>query len=139
MATTKHSLLLVEDSQDDEALALRAIAHSGVPCDVKVIRHGGEALALLLNDTGPPPTLIVLDFHLPGFNGLEILRELRKHERTKRLPIVMLSSLENESEIKDCLNSGASSFVPKPMDAQAYTDNIALIIRYWLTVDKRPD
>jgi two-component system response regulator len=132
-------LLLVEDSEDDEALSLRAIRNCGVPCDVTVIRHGGDAIALLPLPPGPPPDLIVLDFHLPGRNGLEILRALRSHETTRYLPIVMLSGLETNKDIATCLAEGANSCVQKPFDPETYQEHVALIVKYWLTVNKRPD
>jgi two-component system response regulator len=135
----RRSLLLVEDSTDDEALSLRAISGCGVPCDVRVVRHGGEALDQLLAEEGPIPDLIVLDYHLPGRNGLEILRELRKHEKTRHMPIVMLSALESDGEITACLSEGANSCVQKPVDPRLFIDHVALLTRYWLTVDKRPE
>ena len=139
MGEQQRSLLLVEDSWDDETLSLRAISACGVQCDVSVIRHGGEALGHLLSPDGPIPDLIVLDFHLPGYNGLEILRELRQQERTRHVPIVMLSALESDKEIVACLREGANSCVQKPMDPQIYSDHVAMIVRYWLMVDKRPE
>lgn len=135
----KPSLFLVEDNLDDESLSLKAITSSGVPCDVHVIRHGGEAVKSLISELGPVPDLIVLDFHLPGFNGLEILRELRKQERTRYVPVVMLSALESDGEVSDCLVEGANSCVKKPMDPGKYVEHVALIVRYWLTVDRRPE
>jgi two-component system response regulator len=138
MGGLHHSLLLVEDSPDDAALSLRAVSQAGVPCDVRVIGHGGEALRLLLNPEGPIPSLIVLDFHLPGYSGLEILRALRSQERTRHVPIVMLSSLESDKEVMQCLEGGASSCVQKPMEFQSYVECVALLVKYWLTVDKRP-
>jgi CheY-like chemotaxis protein len=139
MVGLQRSLLLIEDQADDEFLSLRAISKSGVPCAVKVIRHGGEALGLLLSPEGPIPDLIVLDFHLPGRNALEILRALRKNEKTRLLPIVMLSSSESSQQISECLRLGARSWVHKPIDPAVYVEHVALIVRYWLTVDKRPD
>jgi two-component system response regulator len=139
MGGFQHSLLLVEDSPDDAALSLRAISSSGVPCEVKVIGHGGEALGLLLAPEGPVPSLIVLDFHLPGYNGLEILRALRAQEKTRHVPIVMLSALESDKEILECLREGANSCVQKPLEFQTYVEHVALIVRYWLTIDRPPE
>jgi CheY-like chemotaxis protein len=138
MNQLRPSLLLIEDSSDDEALSLRAIAACGVPCEVHVIRHGGEAMVLLLSPEGPTPDLIVLDFHLPGYDGLEILRELRKNERTRHVPVVMLSALESDEEIAGCLAEGANSCVQKPVDAALYEHRVNQIVRYWLTVNRRP-
>jgi len=139
MVQLRHALLLVEDSSDDEALSLRGINTCGVPCTVHVARHGKEALETLLSSDTPWPDLVVLDFHLPGINGLEILRELRKHDMTRRVPVVMLSSLASDDQVLDCLEEGANSFVEKPDDPRTYVDQVALIVRYWFTVDKRPE
>jgi two-component system response regulator len=133
------SLLLVEDSLDDEALSLRAITSSGVDCEVSVYRHGGDAVKALIAADGPVPNLIVLDFHLPGFNGLEILRELRKQERTRYVPVVMLSSLASDEEVINCFREGANSCVKKPIDPKIYVDHVASIVRYWLTVERQPE
>jgi two-component system, response regulator len=132
-------LFLVEDSADDAVLSKRAISKSGVHCDVNHVSHGGEALAMLLAPDGPIPDLIVLDFHLPQYNGLEILRALRASARTRHVPIVMLSALESDEEIHQCLAEGANSCVQKPVESESYTERVALIVRYWLTVDKRPE
>jgi two-component system response regulator len=132
-------LVVVEDNQDDEVLTLRAVRQSGVNCSVSVIRHGREALNQLVVPEGEVPDLIVLDFHLPGYNGLEILRALRKEDRTKRVPIVMLSALESSREIRQCLDEWANSFVRKPVDFAQYMEQVKLVIRYWLTADQRPE
>lgn len=123
---------------DDENLTREAISSSGVPCEVHVIRHGGDAVKSLIAENGPVPDLVVLDFHLPGFNGLEILRELRKQERTRYVPIVMLSLLESDRDLSDCLAEGANSCIRKPQDPEVYVEHVALTIRYWLTLDQRP-
>ena len=136
MIATRPTLLLVEDSADDEALSLRAISQCGIPCDVEVVRHGVDALHMLLTPNGPRIDLVVLDFHLPGFNGLEILKFLRKNGATSQAPIVMLSTLQSDQQVSDCLAEGARSFVRKPDDPQAYFDQVGLIVRYWLTVDQ---
>jgi len=139
MEGSKHSLLLVEDNYDDEELSLRAISKCGIPCEVKVARNGHDAINLAFAADGLTPDLIVLDFHLPGYNGLEILRRIRANEKTRHLPVVMLSGLGKDQDILDCLSEGANSYVEKPMDARVYVDHVVLIVRYWLTVDTRPD
>src|SRR5665213_3121044 len=129
-------LFLVEDNPDDEALTLRAIASTGVPCEVTPIRHGGEALAILISDEGPTPDLIVLDFHLPGCNGLGIVIKLRGQRRTRDVPIVMLSALESDREILFCLREGANSCVTKPTNAKDFSEFVSMIVKYWLIVDR---
>src|SRR5579871_2436740 len=139
MNATVGSLFLIEDNLDDETLSLRAIAGSGIPCEVEVIRHGGEALARLIALGASKPKLIILDFHLPGLSGLEILRALRMDEATRHIPVVILSDLGSNDEMADCLEAGAVSCVQKPGDPKVYEDHVALIVRYWLTVDSRPE
>ena len=139
MVSYSNSLLLVEDSADDEFLSLRAIKNSGVPCTVQVVRNGDDVLRQLLETDGRVPNLIVLDFHLPGMNGLEILRQIRSNERTRFIPVVMLSGLASDEQLVNCLDQGANSCVLKPVDSVAYIEQVALIVRYWFTVDKRPD
>ena len=134
MADSKQSLVLVEDNEDDESLSLRAISASGVQCEVQVIRHGKEAISILVSPNGPNPDLIVLDFHLPGFNALEILRELRKYEKTRHVPVVILSALESDAEVSDCFLEGANSCVQKASDPDVYSERVSMIVRYWLTV-----
>jgi len=133
------TLFLVEDNLDDERLSLRAISGSGIRCEVEVARDGVQALARLIGSAGLAPDLIVLDFHLPGLSGLEILRALRKEERTRRIPIVILSDLGSVEQSLACLDEGASSYVQKPSDPQTYIERVGLMVQYWLTVDRRPN
>lgn len=128
-------VILVEDSPDDEFLSVRAVRRSGVDCSVVVLRDGAEALAFLLNAPHGPPDLIVLDFNLPGLNGLEILRGLRGSEHTRRIPVVILSSTNEGSALSDCYQSGANSCVQKPVDPVLYQERVQMIVRYWLTIN----
>jgi len=134
----QNAVLLVEDSPDDERLALRGVARCGVSCDVSVIRDGSEVVEALFEPKGLTPDLVVLDFHLPGMNGLEILKELRKREKTRLVPVVMLSSLGSDGDIVRCLAAGANSFVQKPLDPSLFVEQVGLIVKYWINVDKRP-
>jgi CheY-like chemotaxis protein len=128
-------LVLVEDSADDELLSMCGIDHSGVSCEVKVIRHCGEAVLYLLDPTVAPPNLILMDFRLPGLNGVEVLRELRRQERTKRIPVVILSSANADDQLAECYDVGANSCVSKPLDPRLYLERVGMIIRYWLEVN----
>jgi two-component system response regulator len=131
-------LFLVEDTSDDEAMSLRGISKSGVACDVTVGRDGAEALEILLGSGTAVPELIVLDFRLPKMNGLEVLRVLRKAERTRVVPIVILSGTNSSAELKECYLSGANSCVEKPSDTDLYIERVGLIVKYWLTVNQEP-
>jgi CheY-like chemotaxis protein len=131
------SLLLVEANLDDESLSLRAVSKCRIPCETSVIRDGFKAIEILSMARGTAPDLIVLDFHLPGYGGIEILRQLRSKDRTRYCPVVVLSSLATPQELNNCLSEGASSCVQKPVDPFVYCEHISLIDRYWLTVDAR--
>jgi two-component system response regulator len=137
METPKHTVLLIEDNADDEALSVRAISLCGVPCEVSVARTGAEGLSEMLTGN-VKPDLVLLDFHLPGLNGLQVLKELRRRGATHDVPIVMFSSLQSSAEVSDCLTEGASSFVRKSNDPSDYVENLKLTVRYWLSVDTRP-
>lgn len=125
-------LLLVEDTSSDEIMSLRGIKRSGVACNVTVKRDGEEALRHLLCDETPLPSLVLLDYKLPKFNGLEVLTKLRKDSRTIALPIVMFCDASMGSAVKDCYEAGANGCVTKPYDLAQYIDRLALVTRYWL-------
>lgn len=103
-----------------------------------MIRHGGEVLDALLCEDCPVFDLIVLDLHLPGLSGLEILRELRRHGKTRYAPLVMLSAVETDREVAQCLEEGAGSCVLKPVDPHLYIERVGLMVRYWIEVHHRP-
>jgi two-component system response regulator len=133
---TLTELVLVEDSPDDEMLSLKGIANAGIPCRVTVRRDGQEALEHLLGEFEPPPTLILLDYNLPKFNGLEILTRLRANERTRLIPVVIVSGSNKGSELTECYRVGANSCVTKPFDAKQYIERLAAIAQYWLIVNQ---
>jgi len=138
MVEEQNQIFLVEDNPDDEALTIRAIKSVQKSCNVTVMRHGSEALSFMISRFGPSPRLIILDYNLPGLSGLDILQRLRRQERTRDVPIVFLSALESDREITSCLRAGANSFVRKAPNAREYSENVATMVRYWLSVDSRP-
>lgn len=138
MAEPRPTLLLVEDNRDDEQLTLRAIMNCGVDCTVDVVRHGSEVVGWLLSPGRAVPELVLLDYHLPGTSGLDVLRQLRRNPLTQRLPVVMLSGLATDREVLECAAAGASSCGEKPMDVLEYLDSVGAVVRYWLTIDQHP-
>jgi two-component system, response regulator len=126
-------LVLVEDNCDDEFLSRRAIANSGVACQVIVQRDGAEAVEHLLSDRAPP-ALIVLDYDLPKLNGREILVRLRASELTRFIPVVIFSGIAGQ-RLTDCYREGANSCVVKPVDVKEYMERIEWMTRYWLGVN----
>jgi two-component system response regulator len=128
-------VLVVEDSPTDEALTLRGLKQDDVPKTVVVKRDGAQALEYLLADDAKP-RIVLLDLHLPKVGGLEVLRRLRADERTRFLPIVILSSSEEEKDLEEGYRLGVNSYVRKPADAAQYLTAVRGLARYWLTINQ---
>jgi CheY-like chemotaxis protein len=138
-------ILLVEDNPDDELLALRALKKTGVENDVVVAHDGVEALDYLFasgshsgRDPAVMPQLILLDLKLPKVGGLEVLRRLRSHERTRLLPVVILSSSREHQDMLDGYSLGANSYVRKPVNFEQFVVAVELLRRYWLVLNEDP-
>jgi CheY-like chemotaxis protein len=118
--TEKKAILLVEDNADDEKLILMSLQKSKITNEVVVARDGQEALDYLLGSKDKPeppkPTVVLLDLHLPKVDGLEVLQRLRSDERTKLLPVVVLTSSDEDSDLIKSYRLGANSYVCKPVD-----------------------
>ncbi len=130
-------LLLVEDNADDEALTLLALKKNGMTRPVLVARDGVEALDLLAR-TNPLPVLVLLDLKLPRIDGHEVLRRMRADDRTRCLPVVVLTTSREDKDIREACASGANSYVRKPVDFDKFTESLGLISRYWLTLNETP-
>lgn len=130
-------LLLVEDNSDDEALTLLALKKNGVDRPVLVARDGVEALDLLAK-ADPLPAVVLLDLKLPRIDGHEVLRRLRADERTRCLPVVVLTTSREPRDIQQACANGANSYVRKPVDFDRFGETLGLISRYWLTVNELP-
>ena len=134
-------LLVVEDNPDDEALTLRALQKNHIDIEVCVVRDGQEALDFLFPDEATPtgvavrgnPQLVLLDLHLPKIDGVEILRRLRASERTRRLPVIILTTSDERRDIVECYDLGANSYVQKPVDFREFVEVVGRLARYWLT------
>jgi two-component system, response regulator len=138
-------ILLVEDNPDDEALALRALKKNNITNEVVVARDGAEALDYLLgagsradNGTAVLPQVVLLDLKLPKVDGLEVLRRLRADQRTKLLPIVILTSSNEEQDRLKGYDFGANSYVLKPVDFGQFTEAVRQLGLYWLLLNERP-
>ncbi len=137
-------ILLVEDNQDDVDLTIRALKKSGLINDIAVVRDGAEALDYLFVRGGyaerrpTMPQLILLDIRLPKLSGLEVLKELRQDERTKFLPVVMLTSSKEEQDLIDSYNHGANSYVQKPVSFDEFNEAVRQLGIYWLVLNQAP-
>ena len=138
-------ILLVEDNPDDELLTLRALKKNGVLNEVVVARDGVEALDFLFGtgtyagrDTGVMPQLILLDLKLPRIDGLEVLRRLRADERTRLLPVVILTSSREQQDMVDGYGLGANSYVRKPVNFEQFVSAVEQLKLYWLVLNEAP-
>jgi two-component system response regulator len=132
-------VLLVEDDPDDEALAVRSLRRAAVPLEIVVARDGQEALDLLLDAERPLPHLVLLDLKLPRVNGLEVLRRLRNDARATALPVVLMTSSDEEADMVEAYRNHASSYVQKPVDYEDYILIMSKVVDYWLTVNRLPN
>lgn len=138
-------ILLVEDNADDEALTMRALQKNNITNKIVVARDGVEALDYLFargahagRDTGTQPAVILLDLKLPKLDGFEVLRELRADNRTKLLPVVILTSSKEQQDIANGYNLGANSYVRKPVDFQQFVEAVRQLGLYWLVINEEP-
>lgn len=136
-------ILLVEDNPDDELLTLRAFRQANILNDVTVVRDGAEALEYLFGtgayagrDTSAMPQVILLDLRLPRIDGLEVLRRLRADERTRFLPVVILTSSDEESDIVESYSLGANSYIRKPVDFRQFGEAVRQLGLYWLVLNQ---
>ena len=141
----KRIVLLVEDNPDDEALTLRALKKNNILNEVVVVRDGAEALDYLLGSDGKSGRIrldqlavVLLDLKLPKVNGLEVLRRVRADPRTRRLPIVILTSSKEEKDLVGAYDSGANSYVQKPVEFAAFVEAARHLGLYWLVTNAPP-
>lgn len=139
------ALLLVEDNPQDEMLTLRTLRRANVVNHIDVVRDGQQALDYLFRTgefawrDGPAlPTVVVLDIGLPRLNGLEVLARLRADARTRLLPVVILTSSDDERDRLKSYENGANSFVRKPVDFGEFAETVARLGIYWLATNEPP-
>src|SRR6266702_2766783 len=134
------SILLVEDNPDDEALTRRALAKNNIQNEV-VVADGAEALNHLLGAdarAAPLPEVILLDLKLPKVDGLEVLRRIRADERTRLLPVVILTSSNEERDLLAGYGLGANSYIRKPVEFGQFVEAVRQLGLYWLVLNEPP-
>jgi two-component system, response regulator len=132
------AILLVEDNPDDVLLTKRAFKKNNITNELIVVCDGVQALDLLLDAQQPLPTLILLDLNLPKISGLDLLKRIRSEERTRRLPVVMLTSSREDQDIIASYNLGANSYVRKPVSFDQFVEATRQLGLYWLLLNEAP-
>jgi two-component system response regulator len=142
---TNHSILLVEDNPDDEALTIRALRKNNITNELVIARDGAEALDYLFGtgkyegrDTSVSPQVTLLDLKLPKIDGLEVLKRLREDERTELLPVVILTSSNEEQDLVKGYRLGANSYIRKPVNFDQFIEAVRQLGLYWLLLNERP-
>ncbi len=138
-------ILLVEDNPDDEALTIRALKKNNILNEVVVARDGAEALDYLFGrgaysgrDPGELPELVLLDINLPKLNGLQVLEQIRANPLTELLPVVMLTTSNQEQDLLQSYRLKANSFIRKPVDFAQFMEAIRQLGIYWLVLNQGP-
>ncbi|HET6350608.1 MAG TPA: response regulator [Coriobacteriia bacterium] len=136
-------ILLVEDNPADEALTIRALRRHEMPVEIDVVRDGQEAIDYLLcegahadRDPFDMPQVVLLDLKLPKLSGHDVLRAIRANDRTRRLPVVVMTSSSQERDIQMSYDLGANSYVRKPVESGAFSDVVQQLGLYWLATNE---
>lgn len=140
-----YSILVIEDNPDDQVLTVRALKSASESSPVIVLEDGQEALDFLFGNDARQPYknldalgVVLLDVKLPKVSGLEVLRSIRSSPLTRWLPVVMVTSSDEPADLLEAYRLGANSFITKPINYREFADQMKLLARYWLTVNKVP-
>jgi two-component system, response regulator len=141
--TQRVQILLVEDNETDAELCIHALKKENLANDLIWLKDGAEALDFIYcrgmyseRNLGDNPNLILLDLRMPKVDGIEVLKELKGDERTKSIPVIVLTSSTESPDLKECYRLGANSFVSKPVEFDAFADTTAKIGMYWLLINR---
>ena len=145
METNQIEILLVEDNQSDVELTLRALKKNNLANSVHVVNDGAEALDFLFGtgnysdrDVNHHPKVVLLDLKLPKVSGIEVLQKMRGDERTKTIPVVVLTSSQEERDIVDAYKLGVNSYIVKPVDFDHFVKTVSDLGLYWLLLNQPP-
>ncbi len=137
---TTRPILLVEDNPMDVDLTLRAFKKSKVANPIQVARNGEEALAFLPRWLAgePLPAIILLDLKLPKIHGLDVLRQIKSHPQFAVIPIIVLTSSQEDAEVKTAYQLGANSYIVKPVNFEKFLEVVSQIEMYWILLNTPP-
>ena len=138
-------ILLVEDNPQDAELTTRALKKNNLANRLITVEDGAEALDFIFcrgkyatRNNGQSPKVVLLDLKLPKVSGLEVLRALKQDERTRSIPVVVVTSSREDPDIKTAYSLGANSYVVKPVDFDAFAESVSSLGLYWLLVNQPP-
>ena len=138
MNNAEVEVLLVEDNQDDITLAMRALKKHHLLNRIRVVHDGVEALEYVYADTARAPKVILLDLQLPRISGLEVLRKLKSDERTRKIPIVVLTSSREDRDVSESYRLGVNSYIVKPVDFDNFMRSVSELGFYWVLMNTPP-
>ena len=136
--SSQNNILLVEDNPDDRDLTIMALKGSKITNEIDIARDGEEALRYFADRSRPLPVLVLLDLKLPRIMGLEVLKRLRADERTKLVPIVVLTSSQQESDRYQSYVEGVNAYVVKPVEFGAFSEAVKALGLFWLVINEPP-
>ncbi|MEO6801994.1 MAG: response regulator [Granulicella sp.] len=138
MTNSLKLILLVEDDPDHELLTIRALQKSNIANEVRVAHDGEEAINLLFGEEALQPQVILLDLKLPKIDGLEVLRRIRENDRTRMLPVVILTSSDEERDLVRSYQIGVNSYIRKPVNFSDFAEATRQLGMYWLVLNECP-
>jgi DNA-binding response OmpR family regulator len=138
MADSTRLILLVEDDPDHELLTIRALKKSNIANEVRVARDGEEAIEALFGENAVKPQLVLLDLKLPKVEGLEVLRRIREDDSTRMLPVVVLTSSDEERDVVRSYKLGVNSYIRKPVNFTDFAEATRQLGMYWLVLNECP-
>jgi len=145
MSQNDVEILLVEDNPNDVELTLHALKKNNIVNRIEIVRDGAEALDYLFatgiyagRDINHPPKVILLDLKLPKIDGMEVLRRIKADPRTQPIPVVVLTSSREESDLVKSYHLGVNSYIRKPVDFEQFTEAVRTIGMYWLLLNEPP-
>jgi CheY-like chemotaxis protein len=138
MSPPSRLILLVEDDPDHEVLTIRALKKANVANEIRIARDGSEAVEVLFGAEGLRPQVILLDLKLPKIDGLEVLRRVRENEATRMLPVVILTSSDEERDVVRSYQLGVNSYIRKPVNFNDFAEATRQLGMYWLVLNECP-
>jgi len=139
---TPLEILLVEDNEGDVEMTIRALRDQKPACNISVANNGAEALDFLskqgAHSAAPTPRMILLDLNMPRMDGKRFLEAVKEDPKSKAIPVVMLTSSNSPTDIRDCYERHASYYVVKPFSGSDFSEIIRQVVRFWATVGQLP-